>query len=66
MKGNDISLLCDKREYGGNNKASFVKLLSYYNTKEKKVMVVCFGIEKVGNTSDDATQAIDHLLNLFE
>jgi hypothetical protein len=66
MKGKEKSLLCDKGEDKGNNMASFVKLLSYYDNIKKKVVVICFGIETAGNKSNDAAQSIDHALKLFE
>ena len=60
-----LGLICDKGEDGGTG-ASFVKLMTYYNDKEDKVDVTCFGIEHAGNSLDDAAKAIDHSLKLFE
>ena len=39
-----LSLMCDKREESGTG-ASFVKLVVFYDTRLKRVVVKCFGIE---------------------
>ena len=59
-----LGLICDKGEDGGTGD-SFVKLMAYYNDREDKVDVTCFGIKNAGNKSDDAAKAIDHALKLF-
>ena len=65
IKQKKLSLICDKGENKGPA-ASFVKLLCWYNKINKRVEVICFGIESAGNTSKDAAQAVSHSLKLFE
>ena len=57
--------MCDKGEESGTG-ASFVKLTAFYDSKRKRVVVRCFGIEQAGNSSKDAAMAVDHSLKLFE
>ena len=66
MKGKEKALLCDKGEDKCNNMTLFMKLLSYYDKVKENIVVICFGIEKVGNKSNDTAQLIDHSLKLFE
>ena len=54
--------MCNK---GKGVQALFVKLMSWYDEKAKKIKIRCLGIETEGNTSEDATKAINHQLKLF-
>ena len=54
--------MCDK---GKGVQALFVKLMSWYDEKAKKIKIRCFGIETAGNTSEDAAKSINHSLKLF-
>ena len=64
MENKELSLMCDKGEESGTG-ASFVKLVTFYDTHRKRVVVRCFWIEQAGNIKD-AAMAINHALKVFE
>ena len=43
-----------------------MKLVTFYDTHRKRVVVRCFWIEQAGIVSKDAAMAINHALMLFE
>ena len=64
MENKELSLMCDKGEESRTG-VSFVKLVAFYDTHQKRVVVRYFGIEQAGNSSKDAAMAINYALKLF-
>ena len=70
IKGNGVSLMCDKGESRSSNETKkntpHVKLLAYFNRQRQKVCVLNFGSNTTGNSSEDATKDIDHALKIWD
>ena len=66
MEGKPLFLLCDKGDMlQGRDGASFIKLVSRWNSEKGGVGVTSIGIEGAGNTTKDGAKAIDYSLKFF-